>query len=269
MSKLFAAVVAVGSLTAAGGAFAQSCTSLPNTQVSPVTFEQAITAFSGSGAALVKDEFETTAQFEARRAAAGAGPTSMVVSLPIDPAYVTYNADAGAFEIKSFAVANIGNDWFTTFYGSPYFGTIATASYDNLAIVLSNEDTNHGSYEAKNGYGATWQVTNVNRHVDTIFESKPPRYGVSLFGNESMAAPVWSLPVPVDQAREFKSKLRAAVVIVPKAPFYFENTQQSQARITVQNPRDIKQISRVIVADIQCVVFTDDANNVLLSVTTN
>ena len=66
-----------------------------------------------------------------------------------------------------------------------------------------------------------------------------------------------------------KERIRAVALIAPKAPYFFEDTQDSSARITIQNPRDIAQISRVLVADIQCVAFTDDANNVLLTVRTN
>lgn len=270
MKRLLTLATAFCCLTLPSVASAQDCNSLPNSQIAPVTFDQAIASLSNTGAGLVKDEFETSAQFEARRAAAGGAPASMLISVPIDPEFVTYDADAGAFAIKRYAVANLGADWFTAFYGSPYYNTIEHSSYDNLAMVLSSTDRPNGTYTGQNAYGASWQVTRVNRTINAIFESKSPRYGVNLFGNNSeTSAPTWTLPVPVDQAREFKSKLRAAVLIAPKAPFYFENSQPSAARVTIQNPRDITQISRVIVADIQCVAFTDDANNVLLAIRTN
>lgn len=269
--KTVSAAMLAAAMSVAGGAMAQTCDALPTSQIAPVTFDQAVQSLSSSSAALTKDEFETTAQFEARVAAAGSGaPSTMLISVPVNPEYVTYDADAGAFAIKSYAVANIGADWFTAFYGSPHYSTIEHASYDNLALVLSSDDRATGAYEGQNAYGATWEITRLNRTINAIFESKPPRYGVNLWGNSSAnSSPTWSLPVPVDQARAMKDKLRAAVLIAPKAPFFFENSQPSAARITIQNPRDITQISRVIVADIQCMAITDDNNNVLLAVRTN
>lgn len=270
MNRLLTLAVAACSLSLPNVVIAQTCVNLPEGPIAPVTFDQAIATLSDTGAGLVKDEFETTAQFEARRAAAGGAPSSLLVSLTVDPEYVSYNADTGSFAIQSYAVANIGADWFTAFYGSPHYNTIEHASYGNIAMVLSSTDRANGTYTGQNAYGASWEVTRVNRTVNAIFESKPPRYGVNLWGNSSAnSSPTWNLPVPVEEARQFKSKLRAAVLIVPKAPFFFENTQPSSARVTIQNPREITQISRIIVADIQCVVFTDDANNVLLSARTN
>lgn len=137
-------------------------------------------------------------------------------------------------------------------------------------MVLSSEDEPTGTYEGQNAYGATWEIVEIDRSMDIIFEGEPPRYGVTLFANSSSApVPLWDLPVPVEQARGMKERIRAVAMIAPKAPYFFENRQQSAARITIQNPRDITQISRVLVADIQCVAFTDDANNVLLTVRTN
>lgn len=272
MSKIVATFVAAAAVSFAGAASAQNCAGLLNTQIAPVSFDAATRLFSGgSGAAITKDEFETTAQFEARQAAARSNmPASLFVSLPVDMDQIAYNADTGAFEIKTYAVANIGADWFTVFYGSPYYNTMGTGIIGSaLAVVLSSEDRPTGTHMGKNGYGAEWEITEVHRDVNIIFEGKPANYGSTLFQNNSGPAPIWSLPVPVAEARAFKPKIHAAALIAPKAPYYFENTQDSTARITVQNPRDLTQESHVIVADIQCVVITDDVNNVVLAVSTN
>jgi len=62
--------------------------------------------------------------------------------------------------------------------------------------------------------------------------------------------------------------MKAAVVVAPTAPFYFENTQGALGSITIQNPRDITQMARVVVADIRCVVITDETNYVFMAIPT-
>lgn len=272
MSKILAKIIAAVTVCAPGAVAAQSCESLLNTQIAPVSFEAAARSLTG-GASLTKDEFETTAQFEERLAAARSGmPSSVMVSLPVDMEQISYNADTAAFDIKTYAVANLGADWFSVFYGSPYYTTIGSgisSGSNALGVVLSSEDNATGTYTGKNGYGAEWEITEVTRELQIIFEGKARNYGSTLFQSNAGSAPVWSLPIPVEEARAFKANIRAAALIVPKAPYYFENTQGSTARITVQNPRDLTLESHVIVADIQCVVFTNETNNVVMSVRTN
>jgi hypothetical protein len=271
MNFLLTIALAACSLSLPNIVIAQTCANLPEGPIAPVTFDQAIASLSGTGAGLVKDEFETTAQFEARRAAATVAPSSLLVSLSVNPEYVSYNADTGSFAISPAAVANLGTDWSTVFLGSPHYSAIEHSSYGNIAIVLSSTSRANGTYIGQNAYNASWEITRVNQTVNAIFESKPRRYASNLWWGYSSAnsSPTWNLPVPFEQAREFESKLRAAVLIAPRAPFFFENTQPSSARVTIQNPFEITQTSRIIVADIQCVVFTDDANNVLLLARTN
>ncbi|MBL8546203.1 MAG: hypothetical protein JNL81_07045 [Hyphomonadaceae bacterium] len=265
MRFLIVAAAALFVFASGGAAVAQECEAMAGTQISPISFDAAATALSSVPA---KDEFETTAQYQTRVEAALAGISSrMLVSAPFDTEYATYNADAGRFEIRSYAVRNLNTDWFTVFYGSPHYGGIRYSTLGNIDLVLSSSDRPNGTYQGQNSYGATWTVTRVTRTVNAIFEREPARYNEELFGQRPAgAAPLtWTLPVPVEQARGMRDRFRAAVLIAPRAPFFFENRQQSAGRITIQNPRDVEQVSRIIVADIQCVVITDDQNNVLIA----
>ena len=74
--------------------------------------------------------------------------------------------------------------------------------------------------------------------------------------------------MPPEIARAAKESMKAAVVVAPTAPFYFENTQGALGSITIQNPRDITQMARVVVADIRCVVITDETNYVFMAIPT-
>lgn len=269
MSKLLATAILISIFTT-GNAAAQNCVNLPEGRISPVTFDQAIASLSNTGAAIIKDEFETTAQFEARQAAAAAVPSALVVSLTIDAEYVTYNADAGVFAIQPYAITNGGTDWSDLFYGSPHYDLYRNSYSGDLALVVSRTDEANGTYTGQNAYGASWEITRINRTLSAIFEGKVPHHGANLWGNSSATnIPTWNIPVPVEQAREFKSKLRAALLIAPKAPFFFERTKPSSLPVTIQHPRNITETSRVIFADIQCLIFVDDTDNVLLSIATN
>jgi hypothetical protein len=265
---MFKSSLVVLALAIAGQANAQSCDSALNTQIAPMTFADAASAIQGGGS-LVKDEFETTSQYEARLAEARqAMPTTMWVTIPINPTYVSYNADRAAFEIKSYALKNEQIDWRHILAGSPRLGLISPGS-SNIDVQAGSAYAVTGTYTATNGFGAQWEVDRVDMTVEAIFD-RAGSYLESVF--KTPAPPsvlVWSIPVPADQARGYKERLRAAVRIVPRSPFYFEASRGSGAPITVQRPRDVTNITHVIVADIQCAIIIDDNNTVLISATTN
>jgi hypothetical protein len=248
-------------------ASAIECQSYVGSRVEATSFDLAARALSQVPSA--RDEFETTAQYQARLATALSGvPSQMLISVPLDTSYVTYNADAGRFDIQSYAIRNTNTDYFTVFYGSPFYGTVPFSTLGNIDIVVGSSDEERGTYQGQNAYGATWTVTRITRTVRAIFDREPRRYTEELFGDRATRGdgPVrWSIPVAPEQARGLRDRLRAAVVVVPKTPFFFENTQQSAGRITIQNPRDVVQVSRIIVADIQCALITDDVGNVLVA----
>jgi hypothetical protein len=249
-------------------ALAQNCAALVGSQVAPITF--------GAGASLLtgvpskKGEFETTAQYQTRLQIAVAKlPDSMIVAIPLSQEYVAFNADLGAIQINSYAIKNMNTDWFTVFYGSNHFGAVEYGSlFDNIDLVLDSNDQVIGTYRGQNSYGATFTVSRVTRVVRAIFDRKSaPRDELMFPGQQSSTygPAIWTIPMTADQARREKGKLRAAVLIVPKSPFYFENTQPSSTRATMQNPREVAQLSKIIVADIQCVIITDEVGKVLRS----
>jgi hypothetical protein len=252
---------------AARDASAQECQSLVGSRVETISFDAAVTALSQVPSA--RDEFETTAQYQARLAIAMSSvPSRLLISVPLDTRHVTYNADAGRFDIQSYAIRNTNTDYFTVFYGSPFYGSVPFSTLGNIDIVVGSSDEERGTYQGQNAYGATWTVTRVTRTVRAIFDREPRRYTEELFGDRATRGdgPVrWSIPVAPELARGLRERLRAAVVVAPKAPFYFENTQQGVGRVTIQNPRDVDQLSRIIVADIQCALITDDVGNVLVA----
>jgi hypothetical protein len=261
---IIAFMVGVG---VAGQAFA-GCESLVGTQVSPISFREAATALKAMPGP--KDEFETSDAYAARVEAARAQlPPQFVVSIPLDPEYVKYNADTGAFDIQSYAIRNINIDWFSAFYDTPYYTSVPHHSSNNIDIVIDRTDRVTGNYVGSNAFGVSARISQIARTSQAIFDREPSRYGQSLFEISPSDPPtVWHLPMPAEQARKMKGKLMGAVVIIPKAPFYFEQTGRP-SDATISDPREITNVFKIIVADIQCALITDDANTVLISATTN
>jgi hypothetical protein len=254
-------------LSVAGQAFA-GCESLVGTQVSPIGFREAATALKAMPGP--KDEFETSVAYAARVAAARASlPLQFVVSTPLDAEHVKYNADTGAFDIESYAINNINIDWFSAFYDTPYYTSVPHDSSNNIDIVIDRTDRVTGTYIGSNAFGTSARISQIARTSQAIFDSEPGRYGQSLFANShSDPVTVWHLPMPAEQARSMKGKLKGAVVVTPKAPFYFEKIG-SPSGATISDPREVTDIFKIIVADIQCALITDHANTVLISATTN
>lgn len=250
----------------ANGPAAQACRALVDTRVAPTAFEDAA-ALTGS-VSLTKDEFETTAAYQARLEAARANvPSTFVIPIELDKEHAVYNADAGKFTISASAFGRYGIDWFSAFYDSG--SGISPSLSSQIGLVVASSETPTGTYEGQNAYGAKWDIVKIERRVDAIYQGAAPGYNIGLFGRDSFPAVSWDLPVPPENARAAKESMRAAVVVAPAAPFYFENTQGASGRITIQNPRDVTQVARVLVADIQCVVVTDDTNYVFLAIPTN
>ncbi len=269
MSKTIIALLSSAVLAGAGQVSAQTCDALFATKITPVTFSDAVQTLHNKTTP-IKGEFETTDDYNTRVAASGSNiPETLIVSVPLDLKMITYNADKAAFEIKTYAVNINGAYWPSAFAGSPYANTIPVRSYGDLGQVVATIDRPTGTYTGQNAYGVSWTVTRVTRRFDGIFEGPPRSYGMTLFQPKDGPAPIWEMPVPLDIARALKPRLRAAFLIAPKAPFYFANTRPLGNAVTIDNPNEFIQNSRVIVADIRCLIITDDTNTVRFVVETN
>lgn len=225
-----------------------------------MTFEMAASALKGVSAD--KGEYETTAAYEARMSAArSALPSTIIISSRLDPEYLKYNADAGSLEVTSYALRNINTDYSSVFgYGTPYYDKIKYSSYDNIDWVVSQTESKTGSYIASNAFGAHVRVDKIFRMDEAIFEGEAD-FGTDFWLPADKDAKLGSIPMSVDEAKQFKATGKAAVVVEPKWPFYAEGIKHwepnFESRIDVTNP------VRVIVADIQCGLLLSAANKVV------
>jgi hypothetical protein len=149
---------------------ANTCLSYQDQIVQPITIDAALARFKN--ATLTKDEFETSAQFEARqRAALGDHISPQIISKEVDPQYIQYNADTQDFVVQTYLFDNANISYSVLGYPGP----IKTGLMSNVDVVISETETPAGSYEASNAYGAKATVVKVDRVTKGIWDHLPLR----------------------------------------------------------------------------------------------
>jgi hypothetical protein len=255
----------------AGTAAAQECPSYLGTKVQPQSFN--VVSAQMSRLPRTKDEYETTAAFEARQtAAASALPGHFVVSTPLDMKYVEYDADARKLRIKTYAIDNTRTNYSGVFgFGSPLAGKV-TFSSENINVVVETTEKRNGSYAAKNAFGAEVQVQRVKRSTKAVFDRIGAYYENLFFDSRGyitgMPTAIAEFPDATPEfAKDFKRLTRAALVVVPKAPFYAKGPVP-WGEPTATSPFEIDETLEVVIADIRCVLLVDPTGQVQGSIAT-
>lgn len=244
-------------------AAAQSCASYVGQVVAPKDIDDVMAPFRAVGE---KGEFESTDQYNARKAAAVAklGAALIVKKVPEDRKYIVYDADSQQLNVLSYAFRNTPLSTEVLFgYGAPYEG-VMKAGYLNIEVVFKSEETETGRYSGSNAYGAKADVRQIVRHSRAIFESQTSYGQDNLFPaaqNEQNVA--GSIAMSPERAMQLKPLIQLAIVAVPKAPYFLHATEGSTNRATIQNPREVKNEVSALIADIQCGLVLDPANIVL------
>lgn len=244
-----------------------------------VEFEGAPDAFETlSKVAPVKDEFETTQVFEKRRAQATKalkedGP--LLLEATYDPEKVVYDADRQRFIMSVYAWDNMGWSWEKAIGYGNAFG-IETDPLNNRQIGLIKTQENTGTYEAENGYGVKVVVNRIEAKQYGVFDKKleyrAEEWAIDL---KHSFATQWGksefssiqIPVPIEEARDFKDNLRIGVAVRPRYPFVLTGNNRYSPSIDI--PRETLIKVHVIVADILCAVVANKKGRVLKIVNTN
>ena len=256
---LFASACLVA--TAAGAQ--TQCQSYAGQTIAPLTFDQALTRMPSLAP---RGEYETTAQYEARRAAAGGGRGPLVILKQPEnrDTFIRYDADNGRLGIQGYAFDNTNFDAWTALYGTPHADTLNPSTIGNRDVVISSRDTPAGTYQGRNAFGATWTVTRINRTTQAIYEGPQPGLTTSLFPSaERSTNIVGYLDMSPEVAQRAKPTLKLAFVVEPREPFVVRRTYAGRGRITIQNPRDVTENTIILVGDIQCGLVLDATNRVL------
>jgi len=253
-------------LLAPSSAMAQDCQSYLGTSPALTTIAAALASYEG---VTPKDEFETSAQYEARIAAATGGSAPLVIPKAIDEGQLTYNADRQAFQIGRFFFDNvnmpIGDLWS---YGGPYYEAGNYASRrDNIDTVIEQKDVPTGSYTGSNAFGASTEVIQLDRVYWGIYDRPAPGRGGSAFAASylvpSEGEHIGELPMAPTEARQFRADAKVAFVVVPQAPWRINYRESYPSEATVRNPLEVTTVMHVLFADIQCALILDGSNTVL------
>lgn len=236
------------------------CPRFLGTTVSPRAFDQ---AFEHLAKISPKGEFETTVQYESRKAAAiGTVDGPLLISkLPESSEYFVYDADQQKLTIKSYAFDNTSFDVWTAFY-SAKANTLEASTSGNIEVVISETDVKTGSYEGGNAFGAKAEITKISRTTNAIFQRKAKDYRDTLFVSKGKDGEIGELSLAPADAQALKPQLRLAFVVWPKDPFVIKS-EFLFGRTTVSNPREITVHATVLIADIECGLLLDSTNKVL------
>jgi hypothetical protein len=213
-------------------------------------------------AGLKKDEFETTAAYQARLSAAGAGldGKTYVIEWPLDSGF-KFDADTG---MVSYSNYTLNTTCLISSYGlsdevkAVKFGPKAKYGVESSYCFDRTTSQESGTpYKASNSYGASVEV-------------KPIRAkGVGIYlGSGDISQNVWTgksrdysssdlfkVSMEPEAARSLKENGTALFVISPKAPFAFQSSYHIEPKIN--RPTEITTTTDYIVADVACVALAD------------
>lgn len=213
-----------------------------------------------------KDQFETTAQYEARKAAAVPQFSNEPIFVRVETVgsnndLLKYDADRGGFIIDQNALGgshfNVSQyDLFKTLssdYRDRYFGAY-------LKILRKRT----GSYKASNTFGTEVEITTIDE-TDYVIVGGHGRldFGKSTLLAGADGSATGFLPAPQNTARELSKRLRAAIMFTPMAPYYATG-ESNGLKPTVRNPYEEHITTKAIIGDMKCSVIYDGADNTVL-----
>lgn len=255
-------------LTAAAPALAQ-CSYKVGDTVSMQNGEALVAQLQAYREGTVKSEFETTAEYEARRSnmSAELKPRSRaVVRGPFNLDYVYYNADESAFWIAGFAFDNWNPDWAealpTTILQmngrfKPFLVRGVGVQYRKLPPNGTGAATSISTALFRDYKGFSQDSVDLEWQFDgrEVFPNAKPSKELTTWGDGYMPYSFFRVYVPRDTARIIKKDLRVAYEVTPREPFLYRSTEK------IGNESDPDRVDLVAVY-MHCGLITDANNRV-------
>lgn len=227
--------------------------------VTPTPFSALVQRLSPPPA---KGEFETTAQYKARIAANAFSPPTgpVVVTVPVDRDFISYNADTSLMFIQ---VGAFGAGEFSDLVDVRITGdvTVPTGTPEGVRVPHGRSERLLRTYTARNGLGVAVKVSEFERQSTGFYFASPTLFS---FAKRPDAPVLYVQAAPV-QAPRLKQTLRVAVAFVPKAPYLFKGEFGSPVP-TMRNPVSYENKLTVIYADPKCALALDPTGRVLAAV---
>jgi hypothetical protein len=258
-------------------AAAQECQSYTGQTVAPTTIDAALARYSTM---TPRGEFESTTEFEARRARASGGSGPLIIGKVPDPLEYgdrsgrgdnfRYDADRQVMRVVAYAFDNMNFDHNDIWgYGGPlYSAGDYTSRFSNVDVVITQIERVTGSFRGSNAFGVSRQIARINRTMSVIYDRPLQGLGSGLFPNLDTDQVVGEIPMNPTEARALKSTMTVAFVVVPREPFVVSATD-GPSSATINNPQEVTVLTRVLFGDIQCALVLDPRGRVLASYLTN
>jgi len=214
---------------------------------------------------LTRGEFETSADYEARIAAASEGLAAsgpVVLEWPISGGF-SYDADAGlvSYSISSLSLeCRISSSSLPRHVTGVTFGVRGRYSEKAHCLSQSMEPVPTGApYRARNAFGAQVLVTPMASRSVTLF------FGFGEYGQEiwegqpeySILRPsnLFSVSASPDHARSLRDNAVALLVFTPTRPFHFY--ESFQITPTFSRPVSGRSVTDNLIGDLRCVALAD------------
>lgn len=216
---------------------------------------------------LVKDEFETLAEFQNRVQTEKVFEDSYLFEGELNNIFVKYDSEKSRYNIE-FAAFGIGNDGLyealeTTHTHSDIrktFGDTFRAS----GVELPGKSNGNGDYIGTNAFGAKAAVSKVSETRFFIYDPNRSVSPLSMWVPEFELAPyryAVGFPSKPDTARLLKNKLRVGFYFEPSKDIVLRGLKFEEPTIT--NPVDREVFFKTIVGSIPCAVITNEIGSVL------
>lgn len=276
-SAIIAAVILMASADVASepATHTAMCASYVGRRVQAVTVHQAIPKVELL--ARNRGEYETSADYQKwREDAARRAPAELIIKVPLDWKYISYDADTSSFAISGFALDNrnaaVEAALLTLDDPDPKYRPAS----DKIDVIVYHNELVEGSYRATNAYGASVVVKRILRTSTGVYE-RPALESEQLFRTpmERFAArsdltrsgPIAYVSASPAEAPRMRNVLSAAIVVRPWAPFYAFGTKHwGPARI--DKPFVVTENVSLVLGDIRCALIMDGQANVLVSIAT-
>ena len=263
VSRLFAGFILVAATAYSACAAGPGCPFKEGDVITPIDPSVAYEKVS-SMKTEAKGEFETTAEYEARRASSQtASPKEIVVRSRPGLIGNEYDADGERFNLTM-------ENWSGSIDTDRILRELKLQEAPSgHGIGLESTVTDAGSYSASNGFGVQSTVRK-SRSIDFVVFDRAKEFSDNTwqydFGGDApldLGKGIW-LKVPRSRAPALKEKIGYAVALSPKPPFALETYERKKP--TVDDPTDDVTVQKVIVADIRCLAVIDGDNKVLRTV---
>jgi hypothetical protein len=263
----------VASLIEAENSKSDICKAYVGKIVSPTPFDSLAHSLAG---VRPKGEYETTAQYDARRRAAVAPPARATLLVPIDRDFLRYDADAGAMLVAAGAFVTggytgdgVADVALHTMLNSSGVGDGIGLSRVSVQVASAERQT--GSELGRNFVGTPVRVIAIERSTKglSLDGSQPGSTAVLNDGGlfaaaRSEASPVTGFQIDAQRAARVKVTLRAALVVDSTPPRVVSGTMSS-TQPTAQRPVRYTERATIIVGRPRCGLIVDGAMRVLAS----